>query len=111
MLIGGDQHRLCGYQYDNKRLDAGSIRNPRTSARGIALFILFLASYQTSVDCKNLQAKDTNMTIRNVRDHGQRYRPRMACLKKVGSQPKQHSLRFLCLIQHSTWVYQRDILW
>uniref|UniRef100_A0A672SSG1 Regulator of G-protein signaling 9-like n=1 Tax=Sinocyclocheilus grahami TaxID=75366 RepID=A0A672SSG1_SINGR len=23
------------------------------------------------------------MTIRNVRDHGQRYRPRMACLKKV----------------------------
>lgn len=26
-----------------------------------------------------------NMTIRNVlRDHGQRYRPRMACLKKVG---------------------------
>jgi hypothetical protein len=24
------------------------------------------------------------MTIRNVRDHGQRFRPRMACLKKVG---------------------------
>lgn len=31
-------------------------------------------------ECNNI----INMTIRNaLRDHGQRYRPRMACLKKV----------------------------
>lgn len=44
-------------------------------------------------ECNNI----INMTIRNaLRDHGQRYRPRMACLKKVSCESHLCPQAFTC---------------
>lgn len=42
---------------------------------------------------------DYKMTIRSDRDHGQRYRPRMSCLKKVSSFSRQSSY-YWTLLKH-----------
>ena len=49
------------------------------------------------------------MTIRNtLRDYGQRYRPRMACLKKVGSNPFLHQASCALHLQTHLYVLHSD---
>lgn len=58
------------------------------------------------VVCERGKRTSDRMTIRNtLRDHGQRYRPRMACLKKVGcpyTRLDDHSLAQACRLYLQT---------
>ena len=49
------------------------------------------------------------MTIRNVRDHGQRFRPRMACLKKVGYLYKNVEAVTTYCILNWIWFISRHL--